>query len=127
MTEVLLMCGGVNYGEVEQLVSVKRWFCSKCFKCGGISRDTKDCCRSSSRIDKCDFYTKWLSQPAAHSPTWPLSPLPPCSPAVAAFGQLCAQDGNPLQQSFASAHFGCSTCHLHTTNKDAQHVTNNTA
>ena len=31
------MCGGIHYGEVEGLVSVKRWSCSRgCFMCGGI-------------------------------------------------------------------------------------------
>ena len=34
------MCGGVHYGEVEGLVSIERWSCSrgtvKYFICGGI-------------------------------------------------------------------------------------------
>ena len=30
------MCGGVHYGEVEGLVSVERWSCSRGASCGGI-------------------------------------------------------------------------------------------
>ncbi len=38
------MCGGVHYGEVEGLVSVERWSCSRGASCGvnytmGRSRD----------------------------------------------------------------------------------------
>ena len=27
------MCGGIHYGEVERLVSVKRWSCSRGASC----------------------------------------------------------------------------------------------
>ena len=27
------MCGGIHYGEVEGLVSVERWFCSRGASC----------------------------------------------------------------------------------------------
>ena len=27
------MCGGVHYGEVQGLVSVERWSCSRCVSC----------------------------------------------------------------------------------------------
>ena len=30
------MCGGVHYGEVEGLVSVERWSCSRGVSCGGV-------------------------------------------------------------------------------------------
>ena len=30
------MCGGVHYGEVEGLVSVERWSCSRGASCGGV-------------------------------------------------------------------------------------------
>ena len=29
------MCGGIHYGEVEGLVSVERWSCSRGASCGG--------------------------------------------------------------------------------------------
>ena len=30
------MCVGIHYGEVDRLVSVERWSCSRgCFMCGG--------------------------------------------------------------------------------------------
>ena len=30
------MCGGVHYGEIEGLVSVERWSCSRGTVCGGV-------------------------------------------------------------------------------------------
>ena len=30
------MCGGIDYGEVEGLVSVERWSCNRGASCGGM-------------------------------------------------------------------------------------------